>query len=243
MEDLLLLGIDTSGKTASAALFDSENGVFLAQSTLYTQKTHSQVIMPMCREIIAQAGKKLSDIGTIAVANGPGSYTGLRIGVAAVKAMCFALDIRCCGVSTLEGLAWNNIAFRGLICSVMKARGELVYTCTYRNGWDLEPICSEQIVERSALVEFLKAQDGEILLCGDGAEDFFRYFRSEVGGKDSKECRLRRAPYYGQLQNAAGLCIAACAKQHISPDELEVSYLQKVKAEKDLEKSALTDGK
>lgn len=237
MEDLLLLGIDTSGKTASAALFDSENGIFLAQSTLYTQKTHSQVIMPMCKDIIAQAGKKMSDIGAIAVANGPGSYTGLRIGVAAVKAMCFALDIRCCGVSTLEGLAWNNIAFRGLICSVMKARGELVYTCAYRNDRDFEPVCSERIMERSALAEFLKAQNGEILLCGDGAEDFFWDFRSEFG-ENPKECRLRRAPYHGQLQNAAGVCLAALSKQHVLPDELEVSYLQKVKAEKDLEDRA-----
>lgn len=232
---MLLLGIDTSGKTASAALFDTKNEVFLAQSTLYKQKTHSQVIMPICRDIIEQTGKKMSDIGAIAVANGPGSYTGLRIGVAAVKAMCYALDIKCCGISTLEGLAWNNIAFRGLICSVMKARGELVYTCTYRSDCDYEPICSEQIMERSALAELLKAQEGEILLCGDGAEDFFWEFRSEFWWDNSKECRLRRAPSYGRLQNAVGVCLAASVKRHVSPDELEVSYLQKVKAEKDLE--------
>lgn len=231
---MLLLGIDTSGKTASAALFDTKEEVFLAQSTLYTQKTHSQVIMPICKEIIEQTGKKMSDIGVIAVANGPGSYTGLRIGVAAVKAMCFALDCKCCGVSTLEGLAWNNIAFRGIICSVMKARGELVYTCVYRNDYDFEPVCSGQIMERSALAELLKTQDGEILLCGDGAEEFFWDFRSEFGD-NPKECRLRRAPYSGMLQNASGVCLAALSKEYISPDELEVSYLQKVKAEKDLE--------
>ena len=75
VEDLLLLGIDTSGKTASAALFDSETELFLAQCTIYTQKTHSQVIMPMVKDIMAQAGKELSDLGGIAVANGVGSYT------------------------------------------------------------------------------------------------------------------------------------------------------------------------
>ena len=91
---MLLLGIDTSGKVASADLFDTENEIFLAQSSLYTQKTHSQVIMPMVKDILARFDKQMSDIGAIAVANGPGSYTGLRIGVAAVKAMCFGLGIQ-----------------------------------------------------------------------------------------------------------------------------------------------------
>ncbi len=232
---MLLLGIDTSGKTASAALFDTESAIFLAQTTLYTQKTHSQVIMPICKDIIAQAGKNMSDIDAIAVANGPGSYTGLRIGVAAVKAMCFALGCKCCGVSTLDGLAHNNLAFKGLICSVMKARGELVYTCIYRNDYDFEPICSEKIIERSSLAELLKSQNGEILLCGDGADEFFKDFSSEFGENPS-ECRLKCAPYNGILQNASGVCLAALSKEYILPDELEVSYLQKVKAEKDLEK-------
>ncbi len=231
---MLLLGIDTSGKTASAALFDTESAVFLAQTTLYTQKTHSQVIMPICKDIIAQAGKNMSDIDIIAVANGPGSYTGLRIGVASVKAMCFALGCKCCGVSTLEGLAHNNLAFRGLICSVMKARGELVYTCIYKNDHDFEPICSEKIIERSALAELLRSQNGGILLCGDGADEFFRDFSSEFG-ENPGECRLKCAPYNSILQNASGVCLAALSKEYILPDELEVSYLQKVKAEKDLE--------
>ena len=82
---MLILGIDTSGKTASASLFDTETNTFLAESTLYTQKTHSQVIMPIVKDIIFQTEKTMSEIGLIAVANGPGSYTGLRIGVSAVK--------------------------------------------------------------------------------------------------------------------------------------------------------------
>ena len=73
MEDLLTLGIDTSGKTASAALYDAENEVFLAGSSLYTQKTHSQVIMPIVKDLLAQTGKTVGDIDLIAVADGPGS--------------------------------------------------------------------------------------------------------------------------------------------------------------------------
>jgi len=224
---LLLLGIDTSGKTASAALFNTDSEVFLAESTLYTQKSHSQVIMPMVKDILEQTGKTVNDIGAVAVADGPGSYTGLRIGVAAVKAMGFALGCKCCGVSTLEGLAYNNVAYKGTICSVMKARGELVYTCSYKSdGYALEPICDEQIISRDELAQFLAFNGTEALLCGDGAADFFTDYRSPM---------LNIAPPMGRLQNANGVCLAAVSKELVSADELEVSYLQKVKAEKDLQ--------
>ena len=224
---MLLLGIDTSGKTASAALFDTDSEVFLAESTLYTQKTHSQVIMPMVKDILEQTGKTVNDIGAVAVADGPGSYTGLRICVAAVKAMGFALGCKCCGVSTLEGLAYNNVAYKGTICSVMKARGELVYTCSYKSdGYALEPICDEQIISRDELAQFLAFNGTEALLCGDSAADFFTDYRSPM---------LNIAPPMGRLQNANGVCLAAMSKELVSADELEVSYLQKVKAEKDLQ--------
>lgn len=227
MKDLLILGIDTSGKTASTCLYDSKTETFLAENTLYTQKTHSQVIMPMVKNMIYDAGKKLSDIDRIAVANGPGSYTGLRIGVAGVKAMCFALGCNCTGVSTLEGLAYNNIAFHGTICSVMKARGELVYTCSYRsNGYSLEPLCEEKIISRDELAEFLTENNTNTVLCGDGAVDFLN---------DYKSLKFFTAPPQNRLQNACGICLASLSKEPVSPDELEVSYLQKVKAEKDLE--------
>ena len=226
VDDLLLLGIDTSGKTASAALFDSDKELFLAESTLYTQKTHSQIIMPIVKDIISQTDKSISDIDAIAVANGPGSYTGLRIGVAAVKAMGFAMNCKCCGISTLEGLAFNNISFKGVICSIMKARGDLVYTCSYKSdGYSLDPITSEKIMSTDELAQFLAFNGTEVLLCGDGSVDFFNNYRSAM---------FIIASPMGRIQNACGVCLAALSKQLINVDELEVSYLQKVKAEKDL---------
>lgn len=224
---MLILGIDTSGKTASVALFDSDKNVFLAESTLYTQKTHSQVIMPMVKDILSQTDKNMQDINQIAVANGPGSYTGLRIGVAAVKAMCFALDIKCTGISTLEGLAFSNILFNGVICSVMKARGELVYTCLYKsNGKNIEPVCEEKIVSCDELAESLSKISSDILICGDDAEDFFEKYALN---------NFFIASPQNRLQNACGVCLASLSKEFVCPDKLEVSYLQKVKAEKDLE--------
>lgn len=227
MADLLILGIDTSGKTASAALFDTETELFAAQNTIYTQKTHSQVIMPMVKDILAQSGRTPGDLDAVAVAAGPGSYTGLRIGVAAVKAMCFGLGIKCCGISTLEGLACNNLSFKGNICTVMKARGDLVYCCQYKSdGYSIEQMDKEQIIPRDALAEFLALRGEETLLCGDGAADFFTDYRSPM---------LIIAPPQGRLQNAAGICLAGASKPLVDPEQLEVSYLQKVKAEKDLE--------
>lgn len=227
VKDLLLLGIDTSGKTASVALLDTDTEIFLAQSTLYTQKTHSQVIMPICKNIIMQSGKEMSDIDAIAVAAGPGSYTGLRIGVAAVKAMSFAINCKCCGISTLEGLAFNNVAYKGCICSIMKARGELVYTCTYKSdGYAIEAICNDEIKSRDALAEYLAFNGSEVLLCGDGAAEFFTDYRSPS---------FIIAPPSSRIQNATGICLAALSKDFITADMLDVSYMQKVKAEKDLE--------
>ncbi len=224
---MLILGIDTSGKTASAALFDTEQELFLAQNTLYTQKTHSQVIMPIVKDIISQSGKKLTDIGAVAVAAGPGSYTGLRIGVAAVKALSFGLDIKCCGVSTLEGLACNNIAYKGIICSIMKARGDIVYNCIYKSdGFSIEQICEERLISRDELAQELAFAGKETMLCGDGAAEFFTEYNSPM---------FIISPPQSRLQNAAGVCLAGASKPHIAPDELVVSYLQKVKAEKDLE--------
>lgn len=224
---MLLLGIDTSGKTASAALFDTDTEIFLAGSSLHTQKTHSQVIMPMVKNIIRQTEKSVSDIDSIAVADGPGSYTGLRIGVSIVKAMGFGLDCKCCGVSTLESLAYNNISFKGTICSIMNARGELVYTCSYKSdGYSLEALCEEKIINRNELAEVLAFNGTEVLLCGDGSADFFTAYQSPM---------FTIAPPHLRLQNACGVCLSAVQKEFVSPDELEVSYLQKVKAEKDLE--------
>lgn len=229
---MLLLGIDTSGKTASAALFDTENEIFLAESSVYTQKTHSQVIMPLVKDLIEKTGKKVKDIEMIAVAKGPGSYTGLRIGIAGVKAMGFALNCKCCGVSTLEALAFNNIAYKGTICSVIKARGELVYACVFKsNGYELEQLMDEKIISCNELAEFLAYNGTEALLCGDGATDFFMTYRSSM---------LMIAPPQGRLQSACGVVLGSLSKEFVTAEELEVSYLQKVKAEKDLESTKNT---
>jgi tRNA threonylcarbamoyladenosine biosynthesis protein TsaB len=109
----------------------------------------------------------------------------------------------------------------------MKARGELVYTCIYKSdGYCVEQITEEQIISQDELAEFLALNIKEAMLCGDGAADFYNTYTSPA---------FIIAPPQGRLQSAVGVCLAGISKKLSEPDQLEVSYLQKVKAEKDLE--------
>lgn len=223
---MLMLGIDTSGKTASAALY--EDGIMLGQTSVYTSKTHSQVILPMVKKIMSDCGRELSQLTDIAVSAGPGSYTGIRIGIAAVKAMSFALDISCRAVSSLEGLAYN-CGFRGYICSVMKARKDLVYTALFKNEKDkLIRQTDEKIISMSQLDGILSEINETVMLTGDGAEVFCSEFKND---------NYILSPVHLRMQNAGGICIAALNHNPQTADEIEASYLQLVKAEKDLIKS------
>ena len=105
MTGLQILGIDTSGKNASVAVWN--DGELRAQYFVQTRMTHSQVILPLCEKMLADLGITVKDIDRFAVAAGPGSYTGLRIGISAVKALAFGLGKKCNGISTLEAIAYN----------------------------------------------------------------------------------------------------------------------------------------
>lgn len=219
---MLLLGIDTSGKTASVAVC-TENSV-LAQTTVYTKLTHSQVILPICKDVLKSAGVELSDVDVIAAAAGPGSYTGLRIGIAAVKAMCFALDKPCIGVSTLESLAYNVSLHKGLICAVMAARLDLVYCAVFRSdGKSITRLTEDGILPIDELKSRLEAMDGDVVTVGDAAE--------KLTGE-----RFIAAPPHLKLQLASSLCAAGALKEPYPPDRLEAAYMEITKAEKDLRK-------
>lgn len=219
---MTILGIDTSGKTASVAVC-TETSV-LAQTTVYTTLTHSQVILPICNEVLKNAGMELEDVDGIAVAMGPGSYTGLRIGIAAVKAMAFALNKPCIGVSTLEALANNVVLHKGIICAVMTARLNLVYCAVFRsNGKIIERVTEDGIMPIEELKSQLEAMDGDIAVVGDAAD--------KLEGE-----KYIIAPAHLKLQLASGVCSAAFGKEMSGPDKLDAAYLQITKAEKDLQK-------
>lgn len=203
---------------------DSESRCLLAQQTVYTKRTHSQVILPLAERLLADTGLNWQDVDGFAAAKGPGSYTGLRIGIAAVKAMSYALQIPCVGISTLEGLAWQNLSWQGVICAVMTARQSLVYAGLYQSdGTQITAMQPDGMQPAAELAQQLASLEQPVLLAGDAVE----LFRAEQG--------LTIASPMTRLQNGTGICLAAAQAQWQAPAELMPEYLQLVKAEKDLQ--------
>lgn len=229
---MLVLGIDTSGKTASCAICTEDT--VLAQNTFVTKLTHSQVIMPMCKKMLSDAGKELSDVEGFAAVSGPGSYTGLRIGIAAVKGLCFGLNKKCAGISSLMSLAYN---FRGVfpegsgefvIFPVMHARQDLVYNAVFTaDGNRIVRERDDCITPESRLIEELSAASRNVILTGDYAETIYDAVKD-------RNSRISIAPPTLRAPLASSLCYAAMDVGFITADELNAEYLQITKAEKDL---------
>ena len=220
-----ILGIDTSGKNASVAVWNDGN--LRAQYYVQTRMTHSQVILPLCRKMLDDLGTDVKDIDRFAVAAGPGSYTGLRIGISAVKALAFGLGRQCNGISTLEATAYN---FAGsadcFVCAVMKARLDIVYCAVFKVSSSSVEYCMEDSMMTTAeLAEKLKYYEGRIIIAGDAAEDFVSAFAED---------RFTLAPAHLRSQLAAGICMCAAEKEGQSPDDIDALYMQITKAEKDL---------
>lgn len=236
MNDLTVLGIDTSGKTASCAIL--RDGVLLGETTLYTKLTHSQVTLPLVQKLIDDCALSLDDIDLVAVSDGPGSYTGLRIGISAVKGICFA-GKRCVGVSTLEALAYNCLSAKATIFSVLAARPGIVYFGAYRsNGETLENVIPDGVYNLDELKTVSEEIEGDIILVGDCVLDV----KQKLFTDDE---RIRIASIPDRLQKASSVCL--CALSHESEwgtaQMLNARYLQITKAEKDLKEGNLKHDK
>lgn len=226
MKDLTLLGIESSGKAASVAVF--KDGVFLSSETVCTKLTHSQTLIPMCERALSNSGICFDDISGIAVSAGPGSYTGLRIGIAAAKGMSLKDKIPVMGVSTLMAMAYNLLPFEGHILSVMKARENIAYFAAYlSDGKKLETVYDDCVVNITVIKEFAASLKTRIMLVGDWAENI----------KDtlfSGENIVSVAPVDKRLQDAKGVLLAALEQNNFnSAEKLNARYLQITKAEKD----------
>ena len=158
---------------------------------------------------------------------GPGSYTGLRIGISAVKAMCFTLNKKCAGISTLESLAYNCIGTKVIIVSLMKARNDVAYYGIYKSdGKTLATLHEDSVQKIDEIIKTLNAYKDDIILTGDYAEEIFNnYFKDNIN--------ISLAPVFERHQLATSLCFLAMQRGLSSPDELSASYLQITKAEKD----------
>ena len=162
-----LLCFETSAKSASVALFDGNR--LLGESYQNTGLTHSQTLMVMAEDLLKQCGLTAQDVTDVAVAAGPGSFTGVRIGVAAAKGFAWGAEIPCHGVSTLEAMALGLGIYEGYICPVMDARRNQVYNALFyaKNG-EITRIKEDRAISLEDLKAELSSLEEPIFLVGDG---------------------------------------------------------------------------
>ena len=223
-----ILAIETSAKAASVCL--CEDAFLVAQSYQNTGLTHSQTILPMCEQLLKHAGTALSDVDVIACAAGPGSFTGLRIGLATAKGLAWSADKPCCGVSTLEAMAWQAAHVKGEILCAMDARRNQVYNARFSSdGERLTRLCPDRAIALSDLFAELDEKKEQFLI-GDGAMLCYNY-----GEEMSRPVRL--APEHLRFQSAWGVARAAleCANQGrlSTAQELAANYIRLSQAERE----------
>ena len=193
---MLLLAIDTTTKICSAALGDSNK--ILAEYTLNIKNTHSKHLMPLIVSLFKDTGVDKSLLEGVVVNVGPGSFTGIRIGMAAAQGLCQGFNIPALGVMSLDALAEACSFFDGLICPILDARREQTYTALYKNG-AAGPAAVEDAAALSLeeLITRLNAYDEEIIFLGDGVDVFRKGLKTALGKK------YREMPYSSRFNRAA----------------------------------------
>ena len=222
---MLILAFESSAKPASAALV--KDGQLLSQYTQCSALTHSRTLLPMAEDMLKNAELRLSDVDLIAVAHGPGSFTGIRIGVSTVKGLAWAAEKPCVGVSTLEAMAWHGLAVGGYICPVMDARRSQVYNALFKieNGRPVR-MTEDRPIALEGLAKEVTALGAPVFLIGDGAALCFEYFTAH-----GVPCVM--APDNLRWQDAWGVAMAAADKTPGNADELLPVYLRLSQAERE----------
>lgn len=228
MWKIKILAIESSAKAVSAAV--CEGGKIIAQSYQNNGLTHSRTLLPIIEDMLKNAEIELSDIGLIAVARGPGSFTGIRIGVAAAKGLSWASEIPATGVSTLEAMAWQLTFADGIICPVMDARRSEVYNALFEmRGGELIRLCEDRAISLNDLSEEMKKIGKTYFLVGDGAELCYNYLLD-------KDIPAILAPEHLRYQSAYGVAMAAgregCDSQALKPVYLRLSQAERELKEK-----------
>ena len=232
-----VLALDSSGLVASAALV--EDDVLLAEYTTNDKKTHSQTLLPMLDQIVNMIGLDLQTLDLIAVAAGPGSFTGLRIGAATVKGLGYALKCPVAAVPTVDALAWNLYGSNVLVCPMMDARRSQVYTGLYRfvkteekgGAYQMETVLPQSALPVEELLAMLNERGEEVIFSGDGVPVYQKKIEEML------TCAYSFAPASCNRQRAAavadlGLVMAKEGKL-ISADDFAPEYLRMSQAERE----------
>ena len=224
-----ILAFETSAKAGSVALM--ERGILLGESYQNTGLTHSQTVMTMAEDLLKACGVNAKEIGAVAVAAGPGSFTGVRIGVAAAKGFAWGGQLPCYGVSTLEAMALGLGVYEGYVCPVMDARRNEVYNALFlAEDGKLTRIAEDRAIALGDLKEELKNLPKTVFLVGDGSNLCYNTLQKQVPG-------LVLPPEHKQHQRACGVALAA-EQAILSGDpgnagELTPNYLRLSQAERE----------
>lgn len=225
-----ILGLDSSGLVASVAIVEDDNlcGVY----TVNYKKTHSQTLLPMLDEVAKMIELDMSSIDAIAIAGGPGSFTGLRIGSATAKGLGLALNKPVINVPTVDALAYNLVGHRDLICPLMDARRNQAYTGLYSfDGNEMTVVKEQCAVAIEEIVAAVNEQGRSVVFLGDGVPVFSSYI--------SEHCKVPYifAPAHMNKQNAAA--VAALGIRYMKEGRMETAaehkpeYLRLSQAERE----------
>lgn len=222
-----ILGFESSAKSASVAI--TEDSKLIAQYYQNSALTHSRTLLPMAEAMMKNLDLKISDMDLIAVAHGPGSFTGIRIGVSAVKGLAWAAEKPVCGVSTLEAMAYNGVAAPegSVICCAMDARRNQFYNALFemKDGIPVR-ICEDRAIGAAKLVEDIEKIKKPVFIVGDGACLCYN-------AMDKCEVRIILAPEPMRFQSAWGVCMAVQSGKQQTVHELLPIYLRLSQAERE----------
>lgn len=225
---MLILGLESSAKSASVAL--SRDGALIALTFQNSGLTHSRTLLPMAEDLLKNAGLTVGELDAVAVAHGPGSFTGVRIGVATAKGLCWGADKPAIGVSTLEAMALSggeSAPEGSVVCCAMDARREQIYNALFRFRDGVpERLTPDRAIGLDVLDAELSGLDAPVWVMGDGAALCYNYLQ-----------KMGRAailfPESVRFQTARGVCLAAEGKPAHSAAELLPVYLRLSQAERE----------
>ena len=232
---MLLLAFETSAKAASVALFEGDR--LLGEAYQNTGLTHSQTLMVMAQDLLSQCGKTADQVTDVAVAAGPGSFTGVRIGVAAAKGFAWGAELPCWGVSTLEAMALGLGVYQGYVCPVMDARRNQVYNAGfYVNRGKITRVREDRAIALEELAGELEGLTEPIYLVGDGSALTYRTLGERIPD-------LVMPAEHRMHQRAVGVGLGALAMMArgesadaaaLAPNYLRLSQAERERMEKGL---------
>ncbi len=231
-----ILSLDSSATSASVCVYDTEIDKIIGDFFINTKLTHSQTLVPMIDALLSSTKLEMSDIDLFAVNTGPGSFTGIRIGVSLIKGMAMALDKPCASLSTLESMAYNYLDAEDIVvCACMDARRNQVYNALFSvNDGCVERLCEDRAISVDELLLELKELDRKIVLVGDGAQLCYNqneYCHIQLACIDKRYQRASSVALCAFEKIAAGCSITAAALMptYLRPSQAERERLNKEK--------------